>query len=207
MKRIGVLISGRGSNMLALADAMRDGRIPNSEIAVVISNVPSAAGLEKARQRGIETIALDHRGKTREEHDRAMATELRARGVDLVCLAGYMRLLSPWFTREFENRILNIHPSLLPAFPGLNAQRQAIDYGVKFTGCTVHLVDEELDHGPILKQAVVPVFPDDTEETLSSRILVEEHRIYAEAVALMLSGKFRIEGRRIIEQTVGAKQP
>jgi phosphoribosylglycinamide formyltransferase-1 len=207
MKRIGVLISGRGSNMLALADAVRDGRIPDAEIAVVISNVPSAAGLEKARERGIETVALDHRGKTREDHDRAMAAELRARQADLVCLAGYMRLLSPWFTREFEHRILNIHPSLLPAFPGLNAQRQALDYGVKFSGCTVHLVDEELDRGPIIKQAVVPVLPDDTEETLSARILVEEHRIYAEAVALMLSGKFRIERRRIVEQPDVAKNP
>ena len=200
MKRIGVLISGRGSNMLALADAVADGRIPDTEVAVVISNVATAAGLEKARERVIETVTLDHRGKTREEHNRAMAAELRAREVDLVCLAGYMRLLSPWFTREFEHRILNIHPSLLPAFPGLNAQQQAIDYGVKFTGCTVHLVDEELDHGPIIKQAVVPVLPDDTEETLSARILVEEHRIYAEAVALMLSGQFKIDGRRIVRR-------
>lgn len=186
--------------MLALADAVATERIPNAGIAVVISNVATAAGLERARERGIETVALDHRGKTREEHDRAMAAELRAREVDLVCLAGYMRLLSSWFTREFEHRILNIHPSLLPAFPGLNAQQQAIDYGVKFTGCTVHLVDEELDHGPIIKQAVVPVLPDDTEETLSARILIEEHRIYAEAVALMLDGKFKIEGRRIVQR-------
>jgi len=200
MKRIGILISGRGSNMLALVDAVADGRIPDAEIAVVISNVSTAAGLEKAREHGVETAPLDHRGKTREEHDRAMAAELRARKVDLVCLAGYMRLLSSWFTREFERRILNIHPSLLPAFPGLNAQQQAIDYGVKFSGCTVHLVDEKLDHGPIIKQAVVPVLPGDTEETLSARILVEEHRIYAEAVALMLSGQFGIEGRRVIER-------
>ncbi|MGH9936689.1 MAG: phosphoribosylglycinamide formyltransferase [Blastocatellia bacterium] len=200
MKRIGILISGRGSNMLALVDAVADGRIPGAEVAIVISNVSTAAGLEKARERSVETAILDHRGKTREEHDRAMAAELRARKVDLVCLAGYMRLLSSWFTREFERRILNIHPSLLPAFPGLNAQRQAIDYGVKFSGCTAHLVDEELDHGPIIKQAVVPVLPGDTEETLSARILVEEHRIYAEAVALMLSGQFRIERRRVIER-------
>ncbi len=186
--------------MLALADAARDGRIPDAEIALVISNVAAAAGLDSARERGIETIVLDHRGKTREEHDRAMAAELRRAKVDLVCLAGYVRLLSPWFTREFANRILNIHPSLLPAFPGLNAQQQALDYGVKFSGCTVHLVDEELDHGPIVKQAVVPVLPDDTEERLSARILIEEHRIYVEAAALMLSGKFRIEGRRVIEQ-------
>ena len=184
--------------MLALIRAVADERIPGAEVAIVISNVANAPGLEKARELGVETVTLDHRGKTREEHDRAMAAELRARKVDLVCLAGYMRLLSSWFTREFENRILNIHPSLLPAFSGLDAQRQAIDYGVKFSGCTVHLVDEELDHGPIIKQAVVPVLPDDTEETLSARILIEEHRIYAEAVNLMLSGQLRIEGRRVI---------
>ncbi|HZF41558.1 MAG TPA: phosphoribosylglycinamide formyltransferase [Blastocatellia bacterium] len=200
MKKIGILISGRGSNMLALIRAVADGCIPGAEIAIVISNVPDAAGLEKAREHGVEAVALDHPGKTREEHDRAMAAELRAREVDLVCLAGYMRLLSPWFTREFEGRILNIHPSLLPAFPGLNAPRQAIEYGVKFSGCTVHLVDEKLDHGPIIKQATVPVRPGDTEETLSARILTEELRIYAEAVALILSGRFRIEGRRIISE-------
>src|SRR5262249_36593470 len=148
MKRIGILISGRGSNMLALIRAVADERIPGAEVAIVISNVANAPGVEMAREQGVETATLDHRGKTREEHDRAMTEELRARNVDLVCLAGYMRLLSPWFTREFEHRILNIHPSLLPAFPGLDAQRQAIDYGVKFSGCTVHLVDEELDHGP-----------------------------------------------------------
>jgi phosphoribosylglycinamide formyltransferase 1 len=199
MKKIGILISGRGSNMLALIRAVADGRIPDAEVAIVISNVANVAGIEKAREHGVETVILDHRGKTREEHDRTMAAELRARDVDLICLAGYMRLLSPWFAREFEGRILNIHPSLLPAFPGLNAQRQAIEYGVKVSGCTVHLVDDELDHGSIIKQAVVPVMPDDTEETLSARILDEEHRIYAEAVALMLSGRFRIEGRRVIE--------
>jgi phosphoribosylglycinamide formyltransferase-1 len=200
MKKIGILISGRGSNMLALIRAVADEGIPGAEVAIVISNVVNAPGLERARENGVETVTLNHRGKTREEHDRAMAAELRARNVDLVCLAGYMRLLSTWFTREFENRILNIHPSLLPSFPGLDSQRQAIDYGVKFSGCTVHLVDEELDHGPIIKQAVVPVLPDDTEETLSARILVEEHRIYAEAVALMLSGQWRIEGRRVISE-------
>jgi len=199
MKRIGILISGRGSNMLALIRAVAGGRIPEAEVAVVISNMANAAGLERAREQRVEAVTLDHRGRTREEHDRAMAAELRARDVDLVCLAGYMRLLSPWFTREFEGRVLNIHPSLLPAFPGLNAQRQAIEYGVKFSGCTVHLVDEELDHGPIVKQAVVPVWPVDTEETLSAKILTEEHRIYAEAVALVLSGRFKIVGRRVIE--------
>ncbi|MBO0858490.1 MAG: phosphoribosylglycinamide formyltransferase [Chloracidobacterium sp.] len=199
MKKIGILISGRGSNMLELILAVADGSIPGAKVAIVISNMTDAAGLEKAREHGIEAVAIDHRGKTREEHERAMAAELRAREVDLVCLAGYMRLLSPWFTREFEGRVLNIHPSLLPAFPGLNAQRQAIEYGVKFSGCTVHLVDEELDHGPIIRQAAVPVLAGDTEETLSARILAEEHRVYAEAVALILSGRFRIEGRRIVE--------
>lgn len=199
MKRIGILISGRGSNMLALADAVKHGRIPNAEIALVISNVADAGGLGKASELGIPTFVHSHKGCTREEHDRAMAAELRRHGVELICLAGYMRLLSPWFIREFENRILNIHPSLLPAFPGLDAQKQALEYGVKFTGCTVHLVDEELDHGPIVKQSVVPVLPGDTTETLSARILAEEHKTYTEAVALILSGKFHIEGRRIIE--------
>jgi phosphoribosylglycinamide formyltransferase-1 len=198
MKRIGILISGRGSNMLALANAVKQGRIPDAEIALVVSNIPDAGGLEKARELGIPTFVHSHKGLTREEHDRAMAAELHKAEVDLVCLAGYMRLLSPWFSQEFEHRILNIHPSLLPAFPGLDAQQQAVDYGVKFTGCTVHLVDEELDHGPIVKQSVVPVLPGDTVETLSARILAEEHKTYAEAVALILGGQFRIEGRRII---------
>jgi phosphoribosylglycinamide formyltransferase-1 len=199
VKKIGILISGRGSNMIALADAARESRIGNAEIALVISNVEAALGLERARERGIETIFLSHKGKAREEHDRTMAAELHRRKVDLICLAGYMRLLSPWFIREFENRVLNIHPSLLPAFSGLDAQKQAIVYGVKVTGCSVHLVDEQLDHGPIVKQAAVPVQPDDTVESLSARILAEEHRIYPEAVALILSGKYRIEGRRVVE--------
>lgn len=199
MKRIGILISGRGSNMTAIAEAVRDGRVANAEVALVISNVETAAGLERARAIGIQTFVHSHRGQAREEHDRAMAAELEARRVDLVCLAGYMRLLSPWFIREFEHRILNIHPSLLPAFPGLGAQQQALDYGVKFTGCTVHLVDEELDHGPIVKQAVVPALAGDTVETLSARILAEEHKTYVEAVALFVGNKFRIEGRRVIE--------
>lgn len=186
--------------MLALAEAVRDGRIPDAKIALVISNVAGAGGLVKAAELGIPTLTLDHRGKTREAHDRAMAERLHAAQVDVVCLAGYMRLLSPWFTGEFRNRVLNIHPSLLPAFPGLHAQRQALDYGVQCTGCTVHLVDEQLDHGPILKQAVVPVLPDDTEDSLSARILAEEQRVYAEAVALLLSGKFRLEDRRFIAE-------
>ena len=199
MKKLGILISGRGSNMLALADAVRDGRIPEAEIALVISNSETAGGLAKAQECGIPTVVLDHRGKTREEHDRAMAAELRKHEIDLICLAGYLRLLSPWFIREFPQRILNIHPSLLPAFTGLNAQQQAVDYGVKFSGCTVHFVDEELDHGAIIKQAVVLVLPQDHEHSLSARILTEEHTIYAEAVSLVVSGRYKIEGRRIIE--------
>jgi phosphoribosylglycinamide formyltransferase-1 len=178
---------------------VRDGRIPDAEVALVIGNIETAGGLQRAREMGIPTFFHNHKGCTREEHDRAMAAELHAREVDLVCLAGYMRLLSPWFIREFEHRILNIHPSLLPAFPGLDAQQQALDYGVKFAGCTVHLVDEELDHGPIVKQSVVPVPAGDTVETLSARILAEEHKAYIEAVALILGGNFTIEGRRVIE--------
>jgi len=199
MKRVGIIISGRGSNMVALVDAVRDGTIPTAEVAVVISNNAAAKGLDLARQRGIETVVHDHRGLSREEHDRRMAQDLRLRGVDLVCLAGYMRILSPWFIAEFESRILNVHPSLLPAFPGLDAQKQAFDYGVRATGCTVHLVDRELDHGPIVKQSVVLVNSTDTVDTLSERILAEEHRIYPEAVALMLGGKYHLEGRRLIE--------
>lgn len=200
MKKIGVLISGRGSNMLALADAINDGRIQAAAIAVVISNTSEAGGVAKAQERGIATAVLDHRGKKREEHDRAMAEELRKHGVDLICLAGYMRLLSPWFIREFSQQILNIHPSLLPAFPGLDGQKQAFDYGVKVSGCTVHFVDEELDHGAIIRQSVVPVLLDDTADSLSARILAEEHKIYAEAVSLVLAGKFKIDGRRVIEE-------
>ncbi len=200
MKKLGILISGRGSNMIALAEAVREGRIPDAEIALVISNVESAGGLAKAQEHGIATVVLNHRGKTREEHDLAMAAELRKHGVDLICLAGYMRLLSPWFIREFPQRILNIHPSLLPSFPGLDAQKQAFDYGVKFSGCTVHFVDEELDHGAIIRQAIVPVLPGDDDHALAARILAEEHNSYAEAVRLVLSGKFRIEGRRVFEE-------
>ena len=199
MKRLGIIISGRGSNMVALAEAVVNGTIPDAEVAVVISNLPEAAGLDHARERGIATFVHSHRGVSREEHDRQMAAELRRRGVDLVCLAGYMRLLSPWFIGEFENRILNIHPSLLPAFTGLDAQRQAFDYGVRFTGCTVHLVDSQLDHGPIIRQAVVPVLPNDNVESLAARILAAEHRLYPEAVAMILSGNYRIEGRRVLE--------
>jgi phosphoribosylglycinamide formyltransferase-1 len=193
--KIGILISGRGSNMTALLDAISDGRI-DAEVAVVISNVETAAGLAVARERGVETLFISHKGRSREAHDADLIRELRARGVGLVCLAGYMRLVSASFVRAFENRILNIHPSLLPAFPGLDAQRQALAHGVKITGCTVHLVDEELDHGPIILQRAVEVRDDDTVESLSARILAEEHRAYPEAVARVLTPGFRVEGRR-----------
>jgi phosphoribosylglycinamide formyltransferase 1 len=193
--KIGILISGRGSNMSALLEAMGDGRL-EAEAALVISNIESAAGLEKAREYGVETLFLNHKGRTREAHDQEMVVELKKRGVSLVCLAGYMRLVSPLFVREFHNRILNIHPSLLPAFPGLDAQQQALEYGVKISGCTVHIVDEELDHGAIVRQQSVQVFADDTVASLSARILEQEHRIYPEAVAQVLSPCFRVEGRR-----------
>ncbi|MCL6564868.1 MAG: phosphoribosylglycinamide formyltransferase [Acidobacteriia bacterium] len=196
-KRIGILLSGRGSNFEALADAVASGRIPNAEIAVVISNREGAPGIEKARARGIEALVIPSKGKEREAYDREVVAALRERGVELVCLAGFMRLLSPYFVQEYRNRILNIHPSLLPAFPGLEAQRQALEYGVKYSGCTVHFVDEQLDAGPIICQAVVEVRDDDTPETLAARILREEHRIYAEAVRIVLEGRYRIEGRRV----------
>jgi phosphoribosylglycinamide formyltransferase-1 len=193
--KIGILISGRGSNMVALLDAIRDGRL-EAEAALVISNVESAEGLRKAAERGVETLVISHKGRPREDHDREIVAELNSRGVSLVCLAGYMRLVSPHFIRAFEDRVLNIHPSLLPAFPGLDAQRQALEHGVKITGCTVHIVDEELDHGPIVLQRAVEVRDDDTVETLSARILEREHETYPEAVALVLNKRFRVEGRR-----------
>ena len=183
--------------MESLIKAARDGSIRNADVALVISNVGSATGLKKAADLGVETLTLDHRGSSREEHDRRVYAALAAHQVDLVCLAGYMRLLSPWFTRELEGSVLNIHPSLLPAFPGLDAQRQALEHGVRFTGCTVHMVDEHLDHGPIVAQSVVPVLDEDTVESLSSRILAEEHRLYPEAVDFVLNRRFRIEGRRV----------
>jgi phosphoribosylglycinamide formyltransferase-1 len=181
--------------MVAVLDAIREGRL-DAEAAVVISNVESAPGLMKARERGVETLVISHKGRAREEHDREIVAELRRRDILLVCLAGYMRLLSPLFVRAFENRILNIHPSLLPGFPGIDAQQQALDHGVKITGCTVHLVDEQLDHGPIVMQRAVEVLDGDTVETLSARILEQEHRIYPEAIALVLSKGFCVEGRR-----------
>jgi phosphoribosylglycinamide formyltransferase 1 len=194
-QKIGILISGRGSNMVALIDAARQGRL-DADVALVISNVESAVGLEKARERNVETLFISHKGRTREEHDREIVAELRHRDVSMVCLAGYMRLVSPFLLREYANRILNIHPSLLPAFPGLDAQRQALEHGAKITGCTVHIVDEELDNGPIILQRTVEVRDDDTVETLSARILEQEHQAYPEAVARALSKGFRVEGRR-----------
>src|SRR3989440_1827867 len=195
-KRIGVLLSGRGSNFEALADGIKTGRIPNTEIAVVISNREGAPGIEKAQQRKIPVKVIPSKGLEREAYDRQVVAVLNEQKVDLVCLAGYMRLLSAFFVASFPNRILNIHPSLLPSFPGLESQRQALEYGVKFAGCTVHFVDENLDAGPIVLQAAVPVRDDDTEATLSARILAEEHRIYSEAVRLVLEGRYKIEGRR-----------
>jgi len=186
-KRIAILISGRGSNMLALSDAIRAGRIPNAQIAVVLSDKPDARGLELAKERGLEARAIERRGRNRKEHEREIISVLRDYRVDLVCLAGYMRLLSPCFVEAFRGRILNIHPSLLPAFPGLDAQRQALAHGVKVSGCTVHFVDESLDGGPIIMQRAVPVLEGDTVETLSARILEQEHKIYPEAVAVILS--------------------
>lgn len=195
--RVAVLISGRGSNMAALLDAMSDGRV-DGEPAVVVSNVPEARGLERAAERGVPTEVVDHRVvKPREAHERAVADVLERHRTDLVCLAGYMRLLSPWFVTRFRHRVLNIHPALLPAFPGLDAQRQAVEHGVKVSGCTVHFVDEECDHGPIVLQSAVPVLEDDDEESLSSRILQSEHRLYVDAVALYCAGRLTVEGRRV----------
>jgi phosphoribosylglycinamide formyltransferase 1 len=197
-KRIGVLLSGRGSNFEALAESVSAGRLPNAEIAVVISNQPDATGLKKAEARGIPARMIPSKGLQREAYDRQVAAILQEYKVDLICLAGYMRLLSPYFVAAFPQKILNIHPSLLPSFPGLEAQKQALDHGVKFAGCTVHFVDENLDAGPIILQAVVPVLDNDDEHTLSERILKEEHRIYSEAARIVLEGKYRIEGRRVI---------
>jgi len=197
-KHIGVLLSGRGSNFDALAESVASGRIPNADLPIVISNQENAPGIEKARARGIDARVLPSKGLEREIYDRQVVAALREKSVDLVCLAGYMRLLSPYFVREFPQRILNIHPSLLPAFPGLEPQRQALEHGAKFSGCTVHFVDENLDAGPIITQAVVPIEDADTPETLAARILREEHRIYTDAVNIVLEGRFRIEGRRVL---------
>jgi phosphoribosylglycinamide formyltransferase-1 len=197
-KRIGVLLSGRGSNFEALAESVSAGKIPGAEIAIVISNQPEARGLKRAETRGIATRMIPSKGLQREAYDRQVVAVLQEHKVDLICLAGYMRLLSPYFVATFPQKILNIHPSLLPAFPGLEAQRQALEHGVKFAGCTVHFVDENLDAGPIILQAVVPVLDGDDEHALSERILKEEHRIYSEAVKIILDGKWRIEGRRVL---------
>ena len=196
--RIGVLLSGRGSSFEALADHIAAGCVPGAEIGLVISNREDAPGLARAAERAIPSQVIPSKGLQREAYDKLVVAEMKRAGVELVCLAGFMRLLSPFFVASFPERILNIHPSLLPSFPGLEAQRQALEYGVKFSGCTVHLVDENLDAGPILAQAIVPVRDDDTDEALSARILTEEHRIYADAVRLILSGRYRIEGRRVI---------
>ena len=197
-KRIGVLLSGRGSNFEALAESCAAGRIPGAQIALVVSNREGAPGIERARARGIAVRVIPSKGLEREVYDRQVVAALREARVDLVCLAGYMRLLSPYFVAQFPQRILNIHPSLLPAFPGLEAQRQALEHGVKWSGCTVHFVDENLDAGPIICQRAVAVRDDDTVESLSARILEEEHRLYTEAVALVLDGRYRIEGRRVV---------
>ena len=197
-KRIGVLLSGRGSNFEALASSVALGRIPNAEIAIALSNREDARGIEKARALEIDARVISSKGLEREAYDKLVIAALQEKRLDLVCLAGYLRLLSPQFVAAFHNRILNIHPSLLPAFPGLEAQRQALEHGVKYSGCTVHFVDENLDAGPIVLQACVPVEDSDTPETLSERILREEHRIYADAVRIVLEGKFRIEGRRVL---------
>ena len=197
-RRIGVLVSGRGSNFEALADSVAAGRIPNAEVAIVVSNREDAPAVEKARVRGIEARAIPSKGLEREAFDKLVVAALKEKNVDLVCLAGYLRLLSPYFVNAFRGRILNIHPSLLPAFPGLESARQALEHGVKFSGCTVHFVDENLDAGPIILQAVVPIEDSDTPETLAARILREEHRIYTEAVRLFLEGRTRIVGRRVL---------
>jgi phosphoribosylglycinamide formyltransferase-1 len=196
-KRLGILLSGRGSNFEAIADNVASGKI-NAGIAIVISNRPEARGLEVARQRGLNAVCIPSKGLDRTIYDGMVVAELKKHSVDLVCLAGFMRLLSADFIREFSQRIVNIHPALLPSFPGLDAQHQALEHGVKITGCTVHFVDEYLDAGPIILQAAVPVLDHDSVESLSARILKEEHRIYSEAIGMVLSGKLRVEGRRVL---------
>ncbi|HEV8524285.1 MAG TPA: phosphoribosylglycinamide formyltransferase [Terriglobales bacterium] len=200
LKKLGILLSGRGSNFVAIANNVDAGRIP-ARIAVVISNRADAPGLEIARQRGLDARVIPSKGKQREEHDREVAAVLKEKQVDLVCLAGYMRLLSPWFCQQFSYRILNIHPALLPAFPGLEGQKQALEHGVKVSGCTVHFVDEQLDHGPIIVQRTVPVYDSDDEHTLAARILEQEHIAYSEAINFVLEGSFEIVGRRVVLRT------
>jgi phosphoribosylglycinamide formyltransferase-1 len=200
MKALGILLSGRGSNFVAIADSIDAGRIPDARIATVISNRADAGGIAIARQRGLDALVIPSQGRKREEHDREVVTALQQHHVDLVCLAGYMRLLSPWFVQQFPQRILNIHPSLLPAFPGLEAQEQAFAYGVRVSGCTVHFVDEELDHGPIIVQRAVPVLDEDDERSLAARILEQEHVAYTEAINVVLAGNFKIVGRKLIRR-------
>src|SRR5580692_6999754 len=197
MHSLAILLSGRGSNFVAIADSIAAGRIPNARIAVVISNKPDAPGISTARERALNAIVIPSKGKPRENHDREVVAALKQHNIDLICLAGYMRLLSPWFVQQFPHRILNIHPSLLPAFPGLEAQEQAFAHGVKVSGCTVHFVDEELDHGPIIVQKAVPVLDTDDEHSLAARILEQEHIAYSEAINLVLAGKFTVLGRRL----------
>lgn len=199
-KRIGILLSGRGTNFEAIAASVAAGRIPNAEIAIVISNRDGARGIESAKLRGLETRVIPSKGKERQAHDAEVVAALKEKKVDLVCLAGYMRLLSPWFVQQFPRRILNIHPALLPAFPGLEAQKQAFDHGVKVSGCTVHFVDEQLDHGAILVQRTVPVLDTDDEHTLAARILEQEHIAYTEAINIALGGRFEVVGRRVVTQ-------
>jgi phosphoribosylglycinamide formyltransferase-1 len=200
MKNLGILLSGRGSNFVAIADSIAAGRIPNARISIVISNRAEAPGIETAKKRGLKTLVIPSKGKAREAHDSEVVAALKEHGVDLVCLAGYMRLLSPWFVRQFPQRILNIHPALLPAFPGLEAQQQAFAYGVKVSGCTVHFVDEELDHGAIIVQKAVPVLDSDDEHTLAVRILEQEHAAYSEAIRIVLEGKYEVVGRRLVQR-------
>ena len=200
--RIGILISGRGSNMLALAEAISAGRIPSAEIAIVISDQANARGLASAKDLNLQTLVIPRLNRTRDDHDAEIMAALRTHQVDLVCLAGYMRLVSRSFVEAYRNQIMNIHPSLLPAFPGLGAQSQALEHGVKWSGCTVHFVDETLDGGPIIAQTAVPVLDGDTEETLAARILEQEHKVYPEALALVVSGRYEIVGRRVIRSTV-----
>ena len=198
MKNLGILLSGRGSNFVAIGDSIDAGRIPGARIALVISNRPDAPGIETARQRGLSALVIPSKGKDRQTHDREVVTALKEHKVDLICLAGYMRLLSPWFVQQFPHRILNIHPSLLPSFPGLEAQQQAFAYGVKVSGCTVHFVDEELDHGAIIVQKTVPVLETDDEHTLATRILEEEHVAYTEAINVVVEGNYEVVGRRLV---------
>jgi phosphoribosylglycinamide formyltransferase-1 len=199
MKNLGILLSGRGSNFVAIADSIDAGRIPGARIAIVISNRPDAPGIETARRRGLQAVVIPSKGKDRETHDSEVVAVLKEHEADLVCLAGYMRLLSPWFVQQFPRRILNIHPALLPAFPGLEAQQQAFAYGVRVSGCTVHFVDEELDHGAIIVQKPVPVLDTDDEHTLAARILEQEHIAYTEAIKIVLEGNYEIVGRRLVK--------